>query len=187
MLPTDPAHFPGEAQFIGITIVSYQNRSEHANFSSMNQTDGYDQSCDFCKIVNKETDTEILQSDEVLCCFRDVKPGAEHHYLVVPRMHIDSCKSLKKEHVSLVKKMVEMGKAVLLKQHFTDLSDIRLGFHIPPFYTVPHLHLHVLAPASQMTDRSLHTYGPRAFWFITADKLIQRLNSKKDNSGKLWF
>lgn len=34
-----------------------------------------------------------LQDDELLC-FRDMKPGATHHYLVVTRTHIDNCKSL---------------------------------------------------------------------------------------------
>ncbi|KAJ8356876.1 hypothetical protein SKAU_G00196700 [Synaphobranchus kaupii] len=122
----------------------------------------------------------LHQPDDELCCFRDLEPGAEHHYLVVPNRHIDSCISLRKEHVPLVEKMVEMGKAVLLKHHVADLADIRMGFHVPPFYSVPHLHLHVLAPASQMNLRSLYNYGPRAFWFITVDQLLQKLNSKMD-------
>ncbi|KAJ8356873.1 hypothetical protein SKAU_G00196670 [Synaphobranchus kaupii] len=91
----------------------------------MNQCNGYDQSCIFCKIVNRESEAEILQHDDELCCFRDLKPGADHHYLVVTNRHIDSCFSLRREHVPLVEKMVEMGKAVLLKHHVADLADIR--------------------------------------------------------------
>lgn len=39
--------------------------------------------------------------DEELLCFRDVKPGAAHHYLVITRAHIDSCKSLQRDDVQL--------------------------------------------------------------------------------------
>ncbi|KAG9339660.1 hypothetical protein JZ751_023306 [Albula glossodonta] len=90
--------------------------------------------------------------------------------------------------------MMEMGKAVLQKSHVTDLTDIRynpfgfqiqvlsrLGFHVPPFSSVPHLHLHVLAPASQMDPRSLRMYGPQSVWFLSADQLLKKLNSQKDS------
>ena len=43
----------------------------------------------------------------------------------------------------------------------------RMGFHLPPFSSVPHLHLHVLFPASEMNSRSLSRYGPQSYWFIT--------------------
>ncbi|KAJ8390238.1 hypothetical protein AAFF_G00109770 [Aldrovandia affinis] len=122
------------------------------------------------------------RGDGDLFCLRDRKPGAHHHYLVVPKRHMGNCLSLKKEHVPLVKKMVEMGKTVLQKNHVTDLNDIRLGFHVPPFSSVPHLHLHVLAPASQMDSRSLRIYGPQSFWFLTVHQLLQKLNSEKDSS-----
>lgn len=42
----------------------------------------------------------FLQDDELLC-FRDVKPGATHHYLVITRTHIDSCKRLQSDHIPL--------------------------------------------------------------------------------------
>lgn len=39
--------------------------------------------------------------DEEISCFRDIKPGAPHHYLVIPTKHVGNCKSLSKEHVPL--------------------------------------------------------------------------------------
>ncbi|XP_060776643.1 adenosine 5'-monophosphoramidase HINT3-like [Neoarius graeffei] len=136
--------------------------------------DSYERKCIFCKIVNGEMDTELLHSDEDMSCFRDIKPGAPHHYLVVPKKHVGNCKSLRKEHIPLVEKLVETGKAVLQKNNVTDLSDVRFGFHWPPFNSVTHLHLHVLAPASQI---SRFMYRLDSYWFITADQLLQRLNS----------
>lgn len=45
----------------------------------------------------------LLLQDEEISCFRDIKPGAPHHYLVVPTKHVGNCKSLTKEHVPLGK------------------------------------------------------------------------------------
>ncbi|KAG7509421.1 histidine triad nucleotide-binding protein 3-like [Solea senegalensis] len=161
--------------------------------------------CPFCRITNNETDTEILLSvsntlltnetdkhelldipdstsvseqDDQLVCFRDLKPGAAHHYLIVPRRHIDTCKSLQADDVPLVEQMQQMGMKMLEKNKVCDLDDVRLGFHLPPFSSVPHLHLHALAPASQMVFRSQLHYGPKSHWFITVDKVLSQLKTQ---------
>ncbi|TNN02287.1 adenosine 5'-monophosphoramidase HINT3 [Takifugu rubripes] len=143
-------------------------------------TEGYDRKCIFCKIVNKEMETELLHCDEEMSCFKDIRPGAPHHYLVVPTKHVGNCKSLSKEHVPLVQRMVELGKEILQKNNVTDLSDVRFGFHWPPFCSVTHLHLHILAPASQMGFMSRLVYRLNSYWFITADQLIELLTSKEE-------
>ncbi|TMS11237.1 Histidine triad nucleotide-binding protein 3 [Larimichthys crocea] len=144
--------------------------------------EGYDKKCIFCKIVNNEMSTELLHSDDEVSCFRDIKPGAPHHYLVVPTKHVGNCKSLTKEHVPLVKQLVETGKEILQKNNITDLTDVRFGFHWPPFCSVTHLHLHVLAPASQMGFTSRLFYKLNSYWFITADQLIELLSSKGETN-----
>ncbi|XP_034435332.1 histidine triad nucleotide-binding protein 3-like isoform X3 [Hippoglossus hippoglossus] len=93
--------------------------------------------CSFCRIGDNDTDTEILLSDEQLLCFRDVKPGATHHYLIVPRMHIDNCKALQGTDVPLVcmngpylmcllivEQMEKMGRSILEKNKVSDLDDV---------------------------------------------------------------
>ncbi|XP_041844869.1 histidine triad nucleotide-binding protein 3 isoform X2 [Melanotaenia boesemani] len=89
--------------------------------------EGYDKKCIFCKIVNNEMGTELLHKDEEISCFRDIKPGAPHHYLVVPTKHVGNCKSLNKDHVLLVKRMVDIGKEILQKNSVTELTDVRLA------------------------------------------------------------
>ncbi|XP_036943411.1 histidine triad nucleotide-binding protein 3-like isoform X2 [Acanthopagrus latus] len=131
--------------------------------------------CPFCRIAQGQTDAEILLSDDELLCFRDMKPGATHHYLVVTRTHIDNCKSLQEGDIPLVERMVEMGRTVLEKNKVSNLDDVRFGFHIPPFSSVPHLHLHALAPASTMGFKSQLRYGPQSHWFITVDKVLSQL------------
>ncbi|XP_074804486.1 adenosine 5'-monophosphoramidase HINT3 isoform X2 [Natator depressus] len=117
------------------------------------------------------------------CCpARDIRPGAPHHYLVVPIEHMGNCKTLKKEHIPLVEKMMEAGKNILQRNNFTDLNDIRMGFHWPPFCSISHLHLHVLAPASQLGFLSRMIYRTNSYWFITAEQLIERLQTENTAS-----
>uniref|UniRef100_A0A8B9Z6P5 Adenosine 5'-monophosphoramidase HINT3 n=1 Tax=Buteo japonicus TaxID=224669 RepID=A0A8B9Z6P5_9AVES len=104
---------------------------------------------------------------EDLVCFRDIRPGAPHHFLVVPVEHMGNCKTLKAEHIPVVKRMMEVGNAVLQRNNFNDLNDVRMGFHWPPFCSISHLHLHVLAPASQLGFLSRLVYRINSYWFIT--------------------
>uniref|UniRef100_A0A3B4WIP2 Histidine triad nucleotide-binding protein 3-like n=3 Tax=Seriola TaxID=8160 RepID=A0A3B4WIP2_SERLL len=134
--------------------------------------------CPFCQIANNQTDTEILLSDDELVCFRDVKPGATHHYLVVSRRHIDNCKTLQGDNIPLVERMKKMGRSILEKNKVCDLDDVRMGFHLPPFSSVPHLHLHALAPASKMNLKSQLRYGPQSHWFITVDNVLSQLRTR---------
>jgi histidine triad (HIT) family protein len=46
--------------------------------------------CVFCRIIRGETPTEILHATEHLVVFRDIRPQAPVHLLIVPKKHIRS-------------------------------------------------------------------------------------------------
>ena len=146
-------------------------------------TSAIDIHCVFCQIVAKESQTEILYEDAEFVCFRDIRPAAPHHYLVVPRSHMNNCKSLTSEHVPMVERMVEVGNEVLTRQG-ANFQDSRIGFHWPPFVFVSHLHMHVLSPVEEMSWFSkAFLFRQDSFAFVTAAWLIDYLKKSKPNQS----
>ncbi|XP_065892806.1 adenosine 5'-monophosphoramidase HINT3-like [Dysidea avara] len=133
--------------------------------------------CVFCQIVSGKKDTELLYNDDQYVCFRDIRPVSQNHYLVVPIAHHPEAKYLAKEHIGMVRRMIEVGQSVL-KTQGGDLEDCRMGFHWPPFTSVKHLHLHIISPVSEMSFLNKHiVYRPNSFAFVTHDWLVNRLES----------
>ncbi|XP_054617763.1 adenosine 5'-monophosphoramidase HINT3-like isoform X2 [Dunckerocampus dactyliophorus] len=130
-----------------------------------NDTENGDEDwCSFCLIASGQDEkADVLRKNTQLVCFRDICPAAPHHYQVVPVRHIKNCYSLHSGHIKLVEDMAEMGRAVLRDQGVTDMTDIRLGFHQPPYTSVDHLHLHVLAPARKKAKEAPKKCFPSLF------------------------
>lgn len=137
-------------------------------------------SCIFCRIADGEEgkESDILYKDDDFVCFRDIRPVASHHYLIVPRQHLPSVKYLDRTYVATVERMVEVGMSLLQRQG-GDMNDVRTGFHWPPFTTVKHLHLHVISPTSEMGFLARHVvYKPDWWVFATSDWTISYLKNK---------
>ncbi|KZT02573.1 uncharacterized protein LAESUDRAFT_403506 [Laetiporus sulphureus 93-53] len=114
--------------------------------------------------------------------FGIVNQRPAHHLLVSPRQHIDSVKSLSKADASLVRHMAQISHRLLDDLH-VPVHDRRLGFHIPLFYSVSHLHLHVqgLSYRSMMcslkypicSGEKHHSKG--LSWFVEAEQAVEIL------------
>uniref|UniRef100_A0A1B6DG90 Adenosine 5'-monophosphoramidase HINT3 n=1 Tax=Clastoptera arizonana TaxID=38151 RepID=A0A1B6DG90_9HEMI len=130
--------------------------------------------CIFCDIVHSNDSSKIIFEDDDVVVFPDIKPAAPHHYLVVPKEHIKDAKSLKSEFKTLVQKMVDTGNRILQEKE-ANLHDSRLGFHWPPFNSISHLHLHVIAPQSEMNLISRAIFKQDSWWFVSPEYVISRL------------
>ncbi len=43
--------------------------------------------CIFCKIANKEIDSQLIFEDDKVVAFRDLNPQAPQHILIIPKKH----------------------------------------------------------------------------------------------------
>ncbi len=99
--------------------------------------------CVFCKIVNKEISADFIYEDESVVVFKDTKPSAPIHYLIVPKEHIQSIIHLEKNHQEIISKMIFSAKATAEK---LGLKGYKLIFNVgrQGGQIIDHLHLHLL-------------------------------------------
>ena len=111
----------------------------------------------FGEILRGKVPSRPYRETAQLYAFRDRSPKAPLHALVIPKSYVPTVYSLKPSKnkdddndVQLVQDMRKLGLDILKNEYPTALenNDYILCFHIPPFNSVDHLHLHVLAPAS---------------------------------------
>jgi histidine triad (HIT) family protein len=48
------------------------------------------ENCLFCKIVNKQINSEIVYENDDILVFKDINPKAPVHLLVIPKKHVSS-------------------------------------------------------------------------------------------------
>ena len=128
----------------------------------------------FGKILRGEEKATIVYEDDLVIAFKDIKPASKHHYLVIPKKHIQHAGYLKPHDLPLLKRMVKAARIISEDQcHLSKESidqelssgNLSFGFHRFPLITVRHLHLHVIhpMPAKSCFFRMLF---PKSFgWF----------------------
>ncbi|KAI0322550.1 HIT-like protein [Amylostereum chailletii] len=140
-----------------------------------------DVDCVFCHVTH-ERGFNIVYEDDKYIMFKDHKPAAEHHLLVIPRKHITSVKNLRKKDADMVKAMEHIGRSYLDELGIPPHLQ-RLGFHVPPITSVNHLHLHVFGlPWKSTVVQSKYPvkHGGGGYikgwsWFAEVEQTIQIL------------
>lgn len=100
--------------------------------------------CIFCKITNKEMDSEIVFENDKVIVIKDIKPKAPIHLLIIPKKHIPSVKEVGQEDKELLGELIlvarELAEQKGLKGYKLMINVGREGGQI-----IDHLHLHLLA------------------------------------------
>lgn len=101
--------------------------------------------CTFCKIIKGENGADFVYQDESLVVFKDIRPHAPVHLLIVPREHIRSLNDIKEKDKDIVFRMIFKAKE-MAKEHSIDKSGYRLLFNVERGggQVIFHLHLHLL-------------------------------------------
>merc|ERR1719341_694919 len=134
--------------------------------------------CTFCKIVDTSGEVEngILYQDEEVVVINDIRPATAHHFLVLPRQHLANARDLGPRHARIIQHMVETGRNVMEEKADLSPEKCLLGFHWPPFTSISHLHLHVIAPRTEMSFFGRLIFRENSYWFVSPETVLERLN-----------
>ena len=98
--------------------------------------------CIFCKIINGDMPAKKIHEDDDFIVFNDINPMAKVHFLIVPKLHIETLKDCTEAHQIL------LGKALLLAPKLADSQGL-VGFKTlintgrEGGQEVFHIHVHV--------------------------------------------
>lgn len=99
--------------------------------------------CLFCRIVAQEAPANVVYQDDGFLAFRDIKPQAPVHILVIPRQHVASLNEAQDN--LLLGKLLLRARDVARKQGLADRGyRVVINTNEEGGQTVFHLHAHIL-------------------------------------------
>jgi histidine triad (HIT) family protein len=101
--------------------------------------------CIFCKIIKGEIPTEFVYQDEDIVAFRDIKPAAPVHILIIPRKHLPSLNEAAIGEKELLGKALLVAKEIAKKEGIAETGyKIIINCGEQAGQVVFHLHIHLL-------------------------------------------
>lgn len=105
--------------------------------------------CIFCKIVKGDIPSKKIYEDEDVIAFHDIHPIAPVHFLIVPKLHVESLASCEATHQTLLGKILLLAPKLAAEQGLkgfrTMINTGREGGQ-----EVFHLHVHVFGGGSHL-------------------------------------
>ncbi len=101
--------------------------------------------CLFCKMVSGEIKVAIVHENEHVLAFRDIRPRAPVHVLVIPKAHIATLNDLPEDDIALAGELLYAAKKAAALEGLSS-SGYRtvINCNADGGQEVYHLHLHVL-------------------------------------------
>ena len=102
------------------------------------------ENCIFCKIIQGEIPSEKVYEDTNVFAFHDIHPAAPVHFMLIPKVHINSLAGVEDKHRDLLGDMMVLIPRLAKEQGCTDgfrtvINTGRVGGQ-----EVYHLHIHVI-------------------------------------------
>ncbi len=107
--------------------------------------------CLFCQIAQGEIPATVIFENEDVLAFRDIKPQAPTHLLIIPKKHIATINDCQLEDQQVLGSMILAAKELAQREQLSE-PGYRLVFNVNADggQQVYHIHLHVLG-GRQMT------------------------------------
>ena len=101
--------------------------------------------CIFCQIAHGQTETDILFQTNTLVVFKDIRPHAPVHLLIVPKRHIRSVNDIADADHEILSELIVAAKK-MAKEHGVSRSGYKLLFNVERGggQVIFHLHLHLI-------------------------------------------
>jgi len=115
-----------------------------------------DPDCIFCKIARGEIPSQKVYEDEDIFAFRDIRPQAPVHLLVIPKEHVPTMYEAGMAQHRALGKMLALSGELARKAGAADGFRIILNTGRVAHQEVYHVHLHVLGgpdPLGPMLQR----------------------------------
>lgn len=98
--------------------------------------------CIFCKIANKEINTDLIYEDDKVVAFNDLNPQAPVHFLVIPKTHYASLSEIdsREAFADIFSAIPKITKKLGIKEYRTVVNT-----GSDAGQTVFHIHVHVMA------------------------------------------
>src|SRR5438128_9020613 len=101
--------------------------------------------CLFCNVLEKKIPADVVYEDEHALAFRDIRPVAPTHVLVIPRKHVSGIRALEDADAETMGRVIVAARTVAKKLGLEE-KGYRLVVNDGDAagQTVHHIHVHVL-------------------------------------------
>ena len=101
--------------------------------------------CLFCKIANKEIDSDIVFENANLVVFKDISPASPVHLLLIPKKHVTSIMEIDRLEGPVVQEIMQTIKT-MASDFKLDEKGFRIVTNMGPYggQSVDHLHFHIM-------------------------------------------
>ncbi len=98
--------------------------------------------CIFCKIISGAIPTKKIYEDDDLIAFHDIKPMAKVHFLLVPKLHVETLKDCDAAHQMLLGKLLLLAPKLAAEQGLAGFKTL-INTGREGGQEVFHIHVHV--------------------------------------------
>lgn len=109
--------------------------------------------CVFCQIIEGKIPSTQVYKDKKVVAFRDIRPLAPVHILIVPLKHIETLHDIPEDDLGLISHMISVACKIAAKESI-DKKGYRVVINCGPEggQIIPHLHMHLIGGA-RLSDR----------------------------------
>jgi histidine triad (HIT) family protein len=103
-----------------------------------------EESCKFCRIVNKKASASLVYEDDKALAFMDIHPMSEGHTLVIPKRHYETIYNIPDEEIAHLFKVVKRIANAVKKAVNAEGISIFQQNERAARQDVFHMHVHVV-------------------------------------------